>query len=261
MRCTRAPPRRRQLRTTATGRRRSSRRRRPRRASCRTPRRRARGSPAAAARTRCAALRSSTWSSASGGSRYRTPTSANTVRTSDQHARSAAARRCRLRRRRAAVPAPTRPPAENAAWNDERIERLGDPLERDALRVDGDVDRTEAGAEAEERRGEADEAGRERRGEQRAAAEQEPGERDAAAADPLAQPPGHRHRDERAERGGEQRQAEPRGRQAGMVLDGGDPSGPGADHQAVAEEEQPDREARRSHRPRHASITRTPSER
>ena len=91
--------------------------------------------------------------------------------------------------------------------------------------------------------------GRERRGEQRAAAEEEAGERDAAAADPLAQATGHRHRDERAERGGEQRQPEPRSRQAGVVLHGGDPSGPGADHQPVAEEEEPDREAGRSHRP------------
>ena len=63
------------------------------------------------------------------------------------------------------MPAPTRPPAENAAWNEERILRLATLLERDALRVDGDVDRSEAGTEAEERGGEPGEAGRERCGE------------------------------------------------------------------------------------------------
>ena len=132
---------------------------------------------------------------------------------------------------------------DKAAGPERRVERGEDrcapePLEREPLRVRGHVDRAEAGAEAEQRRGEPGEAGRERRGTASALPSRERG-------DATARLPTRSHSrpatgiatsapSEIAKSASPSRGV----RQAGVMLHGGDPRRPGAEHQPVAEEEE-----------------------
>ncbi len=132
------------------------------------------------------------------------------------------------------------------------------PLEREPLRVRRDIDRAEAGAEAEERNGEPAEATGERGEKERGGTPQQRDDRDTAAADAPAEPPGRGHRGQRTDRRGEEREPEPRVCQVRMSLHGRDPGRPRTDQEAVAEEEERDRDARAAHQ---ASTISTPSAR
>ena len=165
---------------------------------------------------------------------------------------------------RGAIPAPAASAAEpcpdEAACRERRVEGGEDraprePLERQSLGIRGHIDRAEGRPEAEQRSREGRESSRERGGDQGARSEQQARKRHAPAPDALAQAAGKRHRRERAEGGREQRQPEACVRQRGVMLHGRDPTSPGAEHQPVAEEVQPDREAFRAHQ---ASTTSTP---
>src|SRR5262245_14720917 len=131
-------------------------------------------------------------------------------------------------------------------------------LEREPLRVGGDIQGAEACAEDEQRRSEPAETGRERREDERHAHADESHDRDQSTPDPLTQPAGKRHRQQRAERHREQRKPELGARQVGLTLHRRDARGPRADQEAVGEEAQRDRDARAPH---HATTTSIPAAR
>ena len=193
-------------------------------------------------------------SSASGGSRNRTAADADQREHRGEHGEVDARRDPGAGgERREACP-------DEAACRERRVEGGEDraprePLERQSLGIRGHIDRAEGRPEAEQRSREGRESSRERGGDQGARSEQQARKRHAPAPDALAQAAGKRHRRERAEGGREQRQPEACVRQRGVMLHGRDPTSPGAEHQPVAEEVQPDREAFRAHQ---ASTTSTP---
>ena len=171
------------------------------------------------------------------------------------------ARRGRWPPRALRAAAPARPPIENAAW---KLARIGAPvaaLDGDAVRVHGHVERAHGGAVEEGQQAQHGQARRQRDDAGRQAHEREGRARGAAAADARGAPAGDRHGEDRADGGAGEHDAELAVGEADAVAHRGDARRPGAEDEAVEEEDRGDGAARLLRRAGHARTTSTPRSR